>query len=396
MTARGCFSKGTKLIVPKALQSGILETVHETHLGAEKCKDRARAVLYWPTMTQQIDAMVSDCPVCLRFRKSMLKEPMISHPIPAHPWLKVAADIMSWRGADYLIVVDYFSKYIEFTRLQDKTAASVISNFQAIFARHGIPQELVSDNMPFNSREFRRFANEWDLTLTTSSSTYPQSNGLAERGVQTIKNLLKKAAYEGKDPHLALLNLRSSPISGLKYSPAELLFGRQLRTKLPAKLQVVGPDARRQASEQLIAQQSRQKFYYDRGARPHPALSPGDVVRVQTKGEWEPAVVTATHPTPRSYTIIRQGKAIRRNTRHLMPTNEEAPPADTMADQDQETLDEDPETLPETEIIEQEKGGAWSGGQRSTGSSLEKEHRQLYHTASGRVVRRPARYRDYA
>ena len=79
-----------------------------------------------------------------------------------------------------------------------------------------------------------------------------------------------------------------------------------------------------------------------------------------------------------------------------MPTNEEAPPPDTMADQDQETLDEDPETLTETETIEQEKGGAWSGEQRSTGSSLQKEHRQLYRTASGRVVRRPARYRDYA
>ena len=56
--SEGMLFKGTKLIFPKALQSGVLETVHETHFGAEKCKDRARAVLYWPTMTQQIDVMV--------------------------------------------------------------------------------------------------------------------------------------------------------------------------------------------------------------------------------------------------------------------------------------------------------------------------------------------------
>ena len=84
------------------------------------------------------------------------------------------------------------------TRLPDKTATSIVTCLKSVFARHGIPQEL------------RRFAADWGFQTTTSSPKYPPSNGLAERHVQTIKHMLKKADAEGKDPYLALLNFRSS------------------------------------------------------------------------------------------------------------------------------------------------------------------------------------------
>ncbi|EFA12171.1 hypothetical protein TcasGA2_TC002322 [Tribolium castaneum] len=102
---------------------------------------------------------------------------------------------MTFRGMDFLIVIDYFSNWLEIIRLQGKTAAHLTIKFKEIFSRYGIPEELVSDNMPFDSYEFRRFATEWDFSLSTSSPRYPQSNGMAERGVQIAKNILRKS-YE--------------------------------------------------------------------------------------------------------------------------------------------------------------------------------------------------------
>ena len=74
---------------------------------------------------------------------------------------------------------------------------------------------------------------EWRIKLTTSSPLYPQSNGQSERAVQTIKNLLKKASEEGRDPYLALMAYRNTPVTGMSYSPAQMLMSRSLNTKVP-------------------------------------------------------------------------------------------------------------------------------------------------------------------
>ena len=89
-----------------------------------------------------------------------------------------------------------------------------------MFARHGIPVKIVSDNMLFLRNEFLTFANIWSIKTTTSSPTYCQSNGQAERCVQTMKSVLKKAHEQNQDTYLALLRSCNSPIPGVKYSLA--------------------------------------------------------------------------------------------------------------------------------------------------------------------------------
>ena len=84
--ARGVLFKRQKIIIPASMKQDMLSIIHETHMGVEKSKRRARAVMYWPQMAEQIEDTVRKCPICMRFRKSSPKELLLSHAIPADPW----------------------------------------------------------------------------------------------------------------------------------------------------------------------------------------------------------------------------------------------------------------------------------------------------------------------
>ena len=113
--------------------------------------------------------------------------------------------------------------------LKSETSEEVLWQMKIIFARHGIPNPVISDNGPqFSSREFILFSKLYCFTHRTSSPKHPQANGEAERAVKTLKCLLKKV----EDPFLALLSYRATPLRN-RYSPAELLMGRTLCTTVP-------------------------------------------------------------------------------------------------------------------------------------------------------------------
>ena len=73
------------------------------------------------------------------------REPLITSPLPSHPWEKVASDLFHLNNSSYLIVVDYFSRYPEVVQLTSTTSRSVIKALQAIFSRHGVPSVFMSD-----------------------------------------------------------------------------------------------------------------------------------------------------------------------------------------------------------------------------------------------------------
>ena len=207
--------------------------IHERHLGIEKCKARARETMFWPGINVKIPEMVQQCSACLATRVYQQKEPLTSHEVPAKPWQKVGADLFHFKDNDYLIVVDYFSNFPEVALLKGTTSSTVITHMKSIFARHGIPEIVISDNGPqFASKEFAEFAAKLEFSHITSSPRYPKANGMAERAVQTIKKLLEKADMNNEDPYLAVLAHRSCPDPNGDPSPAEKLMNRQLGPSL--------------------------------------------------------------------------------------------------------------------------------------------------------------------
>ena len=205
--------------------------------------------------------MIQKCRICSQHR-TQHPEPLIPTSFPEYPWQRVATDLFEWRKASYLLLIDYYSRYIEISSLSSTTSKAVIQRMKGIFGRHGIPECLISDNGPqFSSREFQQFSKEYKFEHITSSPNYPQANGEAERGVQTVKALLNKS----DDPYLALLAYRSTPLAN-GYSPAELLMGRKLRTTVPiisSNLQPRLPDSQALRQKEGEMRRQRQKKTFD-------------------------------------------------------------------------------------------------------------------------------------
>ena len=153
--------------------------------------------------------------------------------IPIHPWTKLATDIFHYEGESYLLLVDCTSQFPIVCKLNSMTAQHVINHFKLIFSEYGWPDTLVSDNGPcYASEVFTKIMQEYNVNHITSSPRYPQSNGLAERFLQIVKNLFHKAREEGTDLHKALMISKNTPLSSNLQSPMQMLQSRAVRSQL--------------------------------------------------------------------------------------------------------------------------------------------------------------------
>ena len=145
---------------------------------------------------------------------------------PARPWERVATGLYDFQGRKYIIAVDYYSRSFGIKELSDETSHSVIKALKEVFATHGIPDVIMSDNGPqYSAEAFQQFAAAYHFTHVTSSQKFPQANGEVERAIHTAKSKLRK----NEDIFSALLTYSSTPLQN-GYSPSELLMGRRLQT----------------------------------------------------------------------------------------------------------------------------------------------------------------------
>ena len=130
----GVLIKGSKIIIPESLRTEMLDKIHEGHMGIEKCQARARQVMYWPNIGLAIENKVNKCSVCQKYRYKQPREPLQQHEVPMEPWLKIGADLFTFGGKHFLVVVDYTSNYPEVAKLEELSAANTISHMKAIIA----------------------------------------------------------------------------------------------------------------------------------------------------------------------------------------------------------------------------------------------------------------------
>ena len=137
---QGLLLKGSRLVIPVAMQKTILGKIHEGHQGITKCRERAKQSVWWPGLSKQIEDLVEKCDKCSKERQNRV-EPMIPSDVPERPWQTVGSDLFELNGSNYLLVVDYLSAFVEIAKVNNTSSASIVNNLKSMFARHGIPED---------------------------------------------------------------------------------------------------------------------------------------------------------------------------------------------------------------------------------------------------------------
>ncbi|XP_038073055.1 uncharacterized protein K02A2.6-like [Patiria miniata] len=396
----GLVVKGDRIIIPESMQQETLAKIHAGHQGVNKCQLRAKVCVYWPGINKDIEQLVGKCVVCQTHQRKQSHEPLLPHEIPQRPWQTVGTDLFHFDNADYLIIADYYSKATFVRRVSGQcSSAAVITLTKQIFSEQGIPTKVISDNGPqYDSREYHKFSQDWEIDHVTSSPRYPRSNGFIERMIQTVKLTLTKAKQSNVDPYLALLCLRTTPIDSALPSPAELLNGRKLKDNLPSKIRHNRHD-KDDVYARLAQRQDKQKEYHDRdGMRKLSSLVPGQHVTVQDHhtGKWTPAVVKDACPEPRSFIVqTPTGQSLRRNRVHIRNTE---PMRKTLRFADPPVASvHTPSLNPHAPKSILRKTGSKSTDQKQHSdnnnsiTNLPAVATEPYRTRSGRVVKKPQR-----
>ncbi|KRY55859.1 Uncharacterized protein T03_10050 [Trichinella britovi] len=233
---KGCLLWGNRVVIPSQARSRLLTVLHDGHPGIVRMKALARRYFWWPKMDEDIEKTVNTRDVCQSSRAAMPKAPVHSWETPNNPWSRSHIDFAGpFQGKTFLIVVDTFSKWLEVIPISEMSTRTVIEELHQLFATHGLPNTIVSDNAAqFLSVEFQQFLKRGAIRHARIAPFHPASNGQAERMVRTTKEALRKMVHGSWKQRLAnfLFLQRVSPCATTGKSPAELLMKRRLRTVL--------------------------------------------------------------------------------------------------------------------------------------------------------------------
>jgi hypothetical protein len=237
----GCILRGHRVVVPASLRSLVLEELHEGHFGSQRMRSLARHHVWWPSIDRDIGQITKECVPCIHHYKAPVKPVLHSWEPAKSAWSRIHIDFAQPRDCNYflLIVVDAFSKWPEAFVMKSTTSTATMEILDDLFARYGLPDELVSDNGPqLVSAQFENFLRERGIRHKTTPQYFPATNGQAERFVQTIKGSLLRS-LEGKPSvgvavHLrkTLSQIRIQENDTTNKAPCELFLGRRTKSLL--------------------------------------------------------------------------------------------------------------------------------------------------------------------
>ncbi|XP_049874494.1 uncharacterized protein K02A2.6-like [Pectinophora gossypiella] len=239
---KGCLMRGHKIVLPAKVQSTILAELHSSHLGIVKTKAEARSRFWFPGIDAALERMIGSCAICIQLRPSPPRAPLATWQYPSCPFYRLHIDFLGpLNGHSYLVIVDAYTKWVEvYNTKNNTTSTAVVENLIDFFSRFGLPQTLVSDNgTAFTSQEFKQFCELNSISHVTSPAYHPASNGQAESYVKVVKKGIKTCLMNSKNQKESknklmkyLFDYRNSVHSTTGIPPAQLVYGRKLRSRL--------------------------------------------------------------------------------------------------------------------------------------------------------------------
>ena len=268
-----------RVVIPSSLCGQVKDQLHQDHCGISRMKAIARSYLWWPGLDQELESLAKSCLQC-----SVTKGTPQLHPWvwPEAPWQRVHIDFAGpFMHKMFLVVVDACTKWPEVVIMSDTTAEKTVDALRAIFATHGLPEQVVSDNGP----QFKE----------AMQSSFKDGRSLQQRVADF------------------LLSYRSTPHATTDDSPACLMFMRQIRKRFDL--------LRPSTQTQVVTKQAQQKTNHDRHSRTR-HLSVGESVLVRDfvhHPKWKEGKI-ASQLGPLTYLIILEdGRKWKRHIDHVKP-----------------------------------------------------------------------------
>ena len=322
-------------VIPTSLQKSVMELLHAGHGSATAMFERASTSLYWPNFRSDLINYRAACRQCSRYAPSNPAMPPIMPEEPSYPFQCVSADFFSLGSKSYLVLVDRYSNWLTILKLSRDTTENVITVLRKYIETFGIPINITTDGASvFTAKAFEDFCHRWGIVHRVSTAYNPQANKRSELAVKHAKKLIRgntsqTGSLDTDSIVKAILIHRNTPCPVTGLSPAQTVFGRQVRDPLPLQPSKFFPRQEwRQAAAAREQSYAKRRFQtqerMSRGTRELPALHIGDHVFIQdqhgnTPKQWNKTGVVVEVGPYDSYQVSVDGSRLvtKRNRKYL-------------------------------------------------------------------------------
>lgn len=236
----GLLLRCDRIIIPQNLRRAVIERAHRGHQGICKTKAFVRETAWFPGVDSTVEEAVRNCLACQASIDKHDAAPLVMSELPDSPWLEVSVDFTGpMKSGEYIMVVlDEYSRFPEVEIIHSLTTDVVTRHLETIFSRHGCPACVKSDNgAPFSGAQFKEWCQQFNIHHRKITPLWPAGNGECERFMRSIKKAMRTSVITTGNWRTQLQTFlrhyRATPHSSTNVSPAELLFGRKIRTELP-------------------------------------------------------------------------------------------------------------------------------------------------------------------
>ena len=269
--ANGIVLRGSRIVMPKVLWKKSVKIAHEGHQGLAKTKALIREKVWFPLVDKYVAEEIANCLACQAVGPQNVPEPLRMRPMPSGPWKRLHIDFFGPVPSNeyLLVIVDAYSRFPIVEVVRSTSIETVIPKLDSVFAMHGIPNEVITDNgPPFNSHDFNRYMSLLGIKFNPSTPLWPQGNSEVERFNPPLGKAIRAACVENKnwkqEIQRFLLNYRSTPHTTTKISPAELLYNRAIKGKLPCITKKPTSKKHREAQRNDTLGKEKMKEYGDK------------------------------------------------------------------------------------------------------------------------------------
>ena len=267
----GMVMRGERIVIPRMLRDKTVEIAHEGHQGMVRTKQILRSHVWFPGIDAHVHKVIRKCIPCQAVTPEFHREPLQMTPIPSGPWKKVSIDFAGPFGSRMALVLwDQYSRMPIVEFVSTTSAECVVPKLEKIFTTYGVPEEIKSDNgPPFNGKRFADYAEEQGFKHRKVTPGWAEANGDIERFMRTVKKSAKIAKLEGRnveqEVQTTVRSYKATPHPATGYSPNKLMFGRELKGKLPRKTEKENSkDIHKEVRKRDGAKKQQWKAYADK------------------------------------------------------------------------------------------------------------------------------------